>query len=256
MRLFRLTAATIFRRKAWVVCVFALLAMPFLLPVLSSAAEKPIISQPTRVLTAWGTLWICGLFWGLFTAARQGETNARFGLGDYFLTTGISPTRQLFEMWLAVFIYLVPFALIAAGICLVTATPADPGERSMWWATNGQYLVLFLLVVAPLLALAIAIASRFGAVAGFSFTLALSLYGLYGVGYLENMLSQEKNPLVHGLWLASPHYHLAEELTQRLSYKLGALPAQRFLALIAYFSAVLLVTAGFARLCFRGKSLA
>jgi len=255
MPLFRLTAATIFRRKAWVICVFALLAMPFLLPVLSSGQEKPVLIEPARVLTAWGTLWVCALFWGLFTAARQGETNTRFGLGDYFSTTGLSATRQLFELWLAVFIYVIPFTLIPALICLIAASPADPGERSMWWAANGQYMLIFLLMFAPLLALAIAAASRFGAVAGFCLTLVLSLYGLYGVGYLENMLSQQANPLLEALWLASPHYHLAA-LTPRLYYKLGVIPADRFAGLIVYFVAILMVYAGLARLCFRSKSMA
>ncbi len=255
MRLFRLTAATIFRRKAWAICVFALLAMPFLLPILSSAQEKPVLLQPARVLAAWGTLWVCALFWGLFTAAREGENNARSGLGDYFLTTGMTGTRQLFEIWLGVFIYLIPFTLIAASVCLFAASPADPGERGMWWASNGQYVVIFLLALAPLLALAIALASRFGTLAGFSVTLVLSVYGLYGVGYLENMLSQEANPLLEAVWLASPHYHLAE-LTPRLYYKLGAIPAGPFGGLVVYFGAILLAWAGLARLCFRSKSLA
>lgn len=255
MRLFRLTTATIFHRKAWALCLFAVLAMPFLLPLLSAAGEKPILLQPTRILTAWGTLWVCALFWGLFTAARQGETNARFGLGDYFLTCGLSGTRQLIEMWLAVFIYLIPLALCTAAICLIAARPADPLEQSMWWVVNLQYVILFLLVLAPLLLLAIAIASRFGAVAAFSFTLMLSLYGLYGVGYLENMLSQEPNSLLQALWIASPHYHFAD-LTPRLYFKLGAIPADRFAGLAAYFTAILLVYAGFSRLCFRSKSLA
>lgn len=97
MRLFRLTLATIFRRKAWAIFLLAVLVLPFALPLISSATEKPLLVQPARILAAWNTLWIGTLFWGLFTASRQGEDNARSGLGEYFQTTGVSASRQLFE---------------------------------------------------------------------------------------------------------------------------------------------------------------
>ena len=97
MRLFRLTLATIFHRKAWAICALAVIALPFVLPLISSATEKPILVQPARILAAWDTLWICTLLWGFFTAAREGEANARSGIGEYFLTTGVSATRQLFR---------------------------------------------------------------------------------------------------------------------------------------------------------------
>ena len=196
MRLFRLTLATIFQRKAWAICAFAVIALPFVLPMISSATEKPLLVQPARVQAAWGTLWVCALIWGLFTAAREGESNAKSGIGEYFLTTGVSATRQLFEIWLAVFCFVAPLAVIAALICQFAAAPGDPVERSMWWVLNGQYATLFLLVIAPLLALATALASRFGGITGFSVTLLITLYGLYGVGYLDNMLKIEENPML------------------------------------------------------------
>ena len=68
----------------------------------------------------------------------------------------------------------------------------------MWWVLNAQYAALFLLVIAPLLALATALASRFGGITGFSVTLLITLYGLYGVGYLDNMLKLEANPILRG----------------------------------------------------------
>ena len=252
MRLFRLTLATIFQRKAWAICALAVIALPFALPMISSATEKPILVQPARILAAWDTLWICALFWGLFTAAREGESNAKSGIGEYFLTTGMSATRQLFEIWLAVFCFVVPLTLIAALICQFAAAPADPLERSMWWVLNAQYVVLFLLVIAPLLALATALASRFGGITGFSVTLGITLYGLYGVGYLDNLLKLEQNSVLHHLWLFSPHYNFAD-LTQRLLFKSGALPAAAFWAMTAYFGGILAVYTGLSRLCFRTK---
>ena len=252
MRLFRLTFATIFQRKAWVLCALAVTVLPFALPMISSATEKPVLVQPARILAAWGTLWICTIVWGLFTAAREGEMNAKTGVGEYFQTTGVSGTRQLFEIWLAVFCYVLPLAVITAAICQFGAAPSDAAERGMWWTLNFQYLTLFLLVTGPLLALATAIASRFGGITGFAVTLGVALYGLYGVGYLENMLKLETNPLLHGVWLFSPHYSFAD-LTQRFLFKAGALPADAFRGMILYFAGILAVYAGLSRLCFRTK---
>lgn len=252
MRLFRLTFATILQRKAWAICAFAVIVLPFVLPEISSASEKPILLQPARIQAAWGTLLICSLFWGLFTAAREGETNAKTGVGEYFQTTGISPTRQLFEIWLAVFCFVAPLALLTAGICQFFAAPADPVEHAMWWTLNAQYTTLFLLVMGPLLAFAIAIASRFGGITGFTVTLLITIYGLYGVGFLESMLKVEKNPILHSVWLFSPHYHFAD-LTQRLYFKTGALPSAAFWNMILYFGGILAVYTGLSRLCFRTK---
>ena len=252
MRLFRLTFATILQRKAWAICAFAVIVLPFALPLISSATEKPILVQPARILAAWGTLWVCTLLWGLFTAAREGETNAKSGVGEYFQTTGMSATRQLFEIWLALFCFIAPLAIITAAICQFAAAPADPVERSMWWVLNLQYAALFLLVTGPLLALATALASRFGGITGFAVTLGIVLYGLYGVGYLDNMLKLEENPILHGVWLFSPHYRFAD-LTQRLYFKTGALPAGAFWSMALYFAGILAVYTGLSRICFRTK---
>lgn len=252
MRLFRLTFATIFQRKAWAICAFAVICLPFVMPLISSATEKPLLVQPARILAAWNTLWVCSLVWGLFTAAREGENNAKSGIGEYFLTTGVSATRQLFEIWLAVFCFIAPLTIITALICQFAAAPADPVEKSIWWVLNAQYAALFLLVIAPLLALSTALASRFGGITGFSVTLLITLYGLYGVGYLDQMLKLEANSILRGLWLFSPHYRFAD-LTQRLYFKTGALPAEAFVMMLLYFAGILGVYTGISRLCFRTK---
>lgn len=252
MRLFRLTLATIFQRKAWAICALAVIVMPFALPQVSSATEKPILLQPARILAAWGTLWTCTLLWGLFTAAKEGEKNAKSGIGEYFQTTGVSTTFQLFQIWLAVFCFVAPLAIITGLITQFAAAPAAANERAMWFTLNVQYVVLFLLVTGPLLALATALASRFGGIAGFTVTLMITLYGLYGVGYVEHMLQVEENPLLRGLWVYSPHYNFAD-LTQRLVFKRGSLPTDGFWNLILYFTGILAVYAGLSRLTFRAK---
>jgi len=254
MRLFRLTLATIFQRKAWIICAFAVVVLPFVLPLLSSATEKPHLLQPARIQATWAALWICTLVWGVFTAAKQGETNARSGVGEYFLTTGVTPIRQWFAIWLAIICFIVPLTLAAAAVTQFGARPSAAAERSMWWVMNLQYVSLFILVTTPLIALAVALASRFGSVAGFAATITLALYGLYGVGYLDHMLKLEENPVLQGVWLFSPQYRFAD-LTQRLYFKSGALPASAYLSMVGYYTGILAVLAGISAMMFRIRSM-
>jgi hypothetical protein len=132
MRLYRLTVATILQRKVWVIMSLVVVGLPFALPLLSSATEKPLLVQPARILAAWGALWFGTLVWGLYTAAQQGESNVRSGRGEYFLTTGVGSSRQLFELWLAIFSFVAPLALATAAICQFAASPSDPTELAGW----------------------------------------------------------------------------------------------------------------------------
>lgn len=211
--------------------------------------------QPARIQTAWATLFLCTMFWGFFSAARLGESNTQSGTGEYFKTCGLSATRQLFEIWLAVSTFIIPLALAAVAICLFAAMPSNADERNMWWLLNLQYFALFILVFTPLLALAIAIASRFGATCGFAVTFLITLYGLYGVGYLDQMLQIEANKILEAIWLYSPQYRYAD-LTQRLYFKTGALSGDVFANMFLYFTAILAITAGISRLCFRTNQTA
>lgn len=250
MRLYRLTSATLFRRKSWVICVFAVGILPFLLQYISSGTENPALLKPAIAQATWAMALLSAVFWGFFTAANQGESNARSGLGEYFLTTGVSAGRQLFEIWLSVLTYLAPLPFIAAAICILCASPALPDERSMWIATNFQYALLFLIVMAPLVALATSVASRFGSITGFLTSGALAIYGLYGVGYLKLLANLESNAVLKWIWETSPHYHFADP-TERLRYKLGAIAWDKFPLLLAYFGGIMLIHALISRLLFR-----
>ncbi len=255
MRLYRLTTATLFRRKSWVICAFAVGILPFLLQFISSGTENPALLKPAIAQATWAMALLSAIFWGFFTASKQGESNARSGLGEYFLTTGMSASRQLFEMWLSISTFLAPLPLLAAGICILFASPAQPDERSMWVATNLQYGILFLLVMAPLVALAAAVASRFGSITGFIASSSLALYGLYGVGYLKLLANLESTPLLKWVWASSPHYHFADP-TERLRYKLGAIAWDKFPLLLAYFGGILLIYAAISRMLFRVRATA
>ncbi|WP_193211064.1 hypothetical protein [Luteolibacter marinus] len=255
MRLYRLTAATLLRRKSWVVCAFVTGVMPFLLEKISSASENPALLKPAIAQATWAMALLSAIFWGFFTASKQGESNARSGMGEYFLTTGVSASRQLFEMWLAIFTFMVPLPLIATAVCIFAASPALPDERSMWIATNFQYCLLFLLAMAPLAALATATASRFGSITGFLASSGLAIFGLYGVGYLKLLANIEGSSVLKWIWAGSPHYHFADP-TERLRYKLGAISWEKFPLLLAYFGGILLIYAVISRLLFRVRSVA
>ncbi|GAA5484414.1 hypothetical protein [Haloferula sargassicola] len=255
MRLFKLTLTTIFRRKSWVICAFLVIVAPFILPQLSSGTENPTLIKPALAQAAWVMAWLCAAFWGYFAAAQTGEKLARTGLGEYFQTLGVSATRQLLETWLAIFTYVAPLGFAAAVVSILAASPGDPTERSMWMATNFQYAVLFAAVVAPLIALAIACASRFGAITGFLVSSGLSFYGLYGVGYVKQLVSVENNAILQWLWSASPHYHFADP-TERLRYKLGAIEWSQFPLLLGYFAGIALLYLAISRLVFRVRATA
>lgn len=255
MRLFRLTLSTIFQRKSWVVGLFMVAVLPFLLPQISSATENPVLTKPAIAQATWAMAWLAAILWGFFTAARQGESNVRSGLGEYFQTNGVSPTRQMLEMWLAVFCFVAPLGLIAAGVCILAASPSLPDERSMWLATNLQFAVLYILTIAPLLALALSVASRFGGITGFATSAFLAIYGLYGVGYMKMLLQLEGNRILQWLWTASPHYHFADA-TDRLRYKQGAIDSEKFPLFLAYFGGIFLVYIALSRLVFRARATA
>ena len=167
----------------------------------------------------------------------------------------MSATRQLAEIWAAVLVYVAPLGIAAALVTIFAASPARPDERSMWLANNLQYAVLFVIVISPLVALAIAVASRFGGITGFLTTASICVYGLYGVGYMKMLLNIEQNSLLSWLWNISPHYHFADP-TERLRYKLGAIEWAEFPTLVAYFVGILLLYSALSRAIFRVKAAA
>ena len=117
---------------------------------------------------------------------------------------------------------------------------------------NLQFAVLFLLTIGPLALLGVGISSRFGALVGYVLPTSLCLYGLYGVGYLDNMLKLEPNPMLRAIWTYSPHYRYSD-LTQRLYFKSGPLPGYAFQLMVFYFIGIAAVIAVIARLCFKTK---
>ena len=254
MRPFKLTMTTLFARKGWILAWTAALGLPLTLPYLTPWEANVKLLEPARAQVAWSTAWLVAILWTLTQSARFGEANSRTGIGAYFCSAGISRISQLFQIWAATMIYLLPVVGIAVAVCLIGAMPANPEEAGLWVATNFQYAALFLLTVAPLALLAVALGSRFGALVGYVSPVFLCLYGLYGVGYLGQMIKLRDNALLEWLYALSPHYHLAD-LTPRLVFKMGSYPGDVFTSLVVYFIGLTLVLGVAASSLFRTDPL-
>lgn len=252
MQLYRLTLATMLQRKVWIIALLCALVLPIILPYLTPYESNPSLIEPARAQAAWICLWVVTIAWVFFQAARFGDDTARSGLGAYFLSAGVSRVSQMMQIWLACLTFLLPLVAITLGLCLIGAMPSGVSQAGMWVATNMQYAALFLLVTMPLVMLAAAIGSRFGSTIGYLVPLCLSVYGMYGVGYLAMMTTVQNNVLLDWLYVVSPHYHLAD-LTPRLVFRHGSMLGSEFLHLVAYFVGIKLVLSMISTLCFQAK---
>ena len=255
MDLFKLTLSTLIARKMWFVVLVAAIVTPIVFPLFTPHETNTTLIQPARAQSAWTFTWIIGIVWTLSQAARFGESNSRTGIGAYFRSQGVGPFRQMFGIWGAIMIFLIPVVAIAIGTCLLFAMPGDSTEATMWVWTNLQFAALFTLTIGPLALLGVGLASRFGSLIGYVVPTSLCLYGLYGVNFLEMTIRQRgSNKLLEWIYAFSPQYHLAD-LTERLVWKMCHLAAPEFLGFLTYFLAITLVIGCFATLLFRTDPL-
>lgn len=241
------------QRKVWIIALFCALVLPIVLPYLTPYESNPSLIEPARAQAAWGCLWVVTIAWLFFQAARFGDDTARSGLGAYFLSSGVSGLSQMMQIWLACLSFLLPLVLVALAVCFIGAMPSDSAQAQMWVATNLQYAALFLLVVTPLMMVAVSVGSRFGSTVGYLIPLCMSIYGMYGVGYLAMMTDAQSNLLLDWLYVVSPHYHLAD-LTPRLVFKHGSMLGSEFLQLVIYFAGIKMVLAMLSTLTFQPKA--
>lgn len=243
MELYKLTLVSILTRKTFAIFAILLLALPFVLPVMTPWESKPSLLEPARAQMSWMLLWAAAIGWLLFQGATIGDRWSSHGILEYFKTLGFSKRRQMMQMWLSCFTVFGGMILITFVISTFTAMPGDALEARHWLITNLQYLLLFILVVAPLLILSISLGTRFNGAAAYAITIGLALYGLFGIGYLEVFLADNKNVFLNLLYLVSPHYHLSD-LTSRLVFKLGAVPWSELGRIATYLGGIALVTVG------------
>jgi hypothetical protein len=252
MNLYKLTLATIVTRKTFVIFAVLFLLLPLLMPLLTPWEEKPQLLEPARAQTAWSMLWLLALGWLFYQGASFGDKWASRGVLEYLKTLGTGRISQLMQIWLSCLTPFVGFVVGVVAISLLFAMPADPTESKMWVATNLQYAFLFMLVVAPLVLVAIALGTRINATAAYVITGMLAFYGLFGIGYLDFFLSRTDHAFFDFIYLISPHYHLAD-LTNRLVFKLGALGTSTFVNSSLYLAGLGLLLAGVSCVLYREK---
>ncbi|MEM9282314.1 MAG: hypothetical protein AAGA96_10835 [Verrucomicrobiota bacterium] len=250
MELYKLTLASILTRKTFLIFALLLLTLPFVLPLMTPWETKPTLLEPARAQAAWTLLWITALGWLLFQGATIGDRLSSHGILEYFKTLGVSRRKQITQLWLSCFVVFSGMTLITFVISTFTAMPGDPIEARHWLITNLQYLFLFFLVVAPLLFFAIALGTRLNGAAAFAVTVALGLYGLFGIGQLEVFLADNKNTFLNIVYIISPHYHLSD-LTSRLVFKLGAVPWSDLAQIAAYLGGLAVIMIGVSYPLFR-----
>lgn len=250
MELYKLTLASIVTRKTFVIFAALLLALPFVLPLLTPWETKPTLLEPARAQTAWVLLWITAVGWLLFQGATIGDRWSSHGILEYFKTVGVSRGGQIGQIFLSCFTVFIGFVAIAFAISTFTAMPGDPVESKHWLAMNVQYAFLFLLVTAPLLVLAICLGTRINGAAAYAITAGLALYGLFGISYLEVFLADNYSTMLNLVYIFSPHYHLSD-LTSRLVFKLGSIPMVDLMKIAVYLGGLGLLTLGISFKLFR-----
>ena len=252
MKLYQLAIQTLIHQKTWVVAAILLVVAPWVLPHFTPIEYNRGLLEPARAQAAWGISWFLALTWGMFHIAQLGDHFRKSGLASYFKVQGVNSIQQLGQCALVILTMLTPLALCSCLICIIGACPKNPIEAQHWIFLNLQSVLLFLLILTPVLLYVYALSSRFGSTAGFSFGLGLMVYGMWGVGLLESMLSVRPSPLMETLWTLSPHYHLGD-MTPRFVFKMGAVAAGDYMQLLGYFTILLALTCGATFLTYRSQ---
>lgn len=214
-------AGLLVRGSCWLLIGGALL-FAWVAPLLTPWQENPQILQPARAQAAWLYAWLALFAWLPFQAAALGRRLQSTGMLEFHRARGLSPASQWLQISGAVMAWMFLLALAAGLICVVMCRPKHPGEAQLWLGLVLQYGALYSLVAAPLVMLGVAIGTRAGEVIAFLAPAFLLFLGLFGAAWLEPVLAAGSSTLHRLLWLALPHYHLAD-LTPRLVFKMGPL---------------------------------
>jgi len=132
----------------------------------------------------------------------------------------------------AVTVWMLAIGLLASVVAVGFCLPSHSPEAALWIQVVLQYLTLYCLTGAPLLLLGVALGTRSSEVLAFLVPVGLLFCGIFGGRWLAPILADSESPLFKLLWLVLPHYHLAD-LTPRLVFKMGPLPAAAFVQTVA-----------------------
>ena len=204
----------------------------WLAPLIAPWEENPQILQPARAQAVWGYAWLALLTWLPFQAAALGHRLRTEGMLEHEHAAGTGRLSLWLQLGGAILVWLVALALLAALLSGIWCLPARAGEAGLWLQLVGQYTALYLLCAVPLVLLAVALGTRTAEVIAFLVPTGLLVTGLFGAAWLAPLLGGSSSELLQSIWLAVPHYHLAD-LTPRLVFKMGPLASADFLTAAA-----------------------
>lgn len=225
--LFRLSLSALAGRGSCWLLVPGALAFAWVAPLLTPWEENPQILQPARAQAAWIYAWLMLFTWLPFQASALGHRMRKEGMLEHLHAAGTGKASQCLQLTAAILVWMAAIVIAAAAICLTVTMPRRPEEAKMWTETVLQYSLLYSLCAAPLLLLATALGTRTAEVIAFLLPVGLLFTGLFGAAWLAPVLGGSEADTLKSLWLALPHYHLAD-LTPRLVFKMGPLPAEAF----------------------------
>lgn len=227
--LFRLSLADLMGRGSCWLLLGGAVVFAWLAPLLTPWEENPQIFQPARAQAAWFYAWLALFTWLPFQAAALGHRLRSQGMLEHLRAAGKSAVSLWLQLSAAVLVWMFAVMAIAAAVCLGYCMPAKPGEAELWVQLVGQYAALYAICAVPLLLLGVALGTRTAEVIAFLVPVGLLFVGLFGAAWLAPLLGGADSDAVKSIWLALPHYHLAD-LTPRLVFKMGPLPTSNFIA--------------------------
>ncbi len=216
----------IVRGSCWLLLAGAF-AFAWAMPLLTPWDENPQILQPARAQAAWTYAWLALFTWLPYQTATLGRRLRVDGLLEFHRARGRHPHSLWLQAAAAPILWLVVIALAASVVCVTLCLPKNPAEAQLWYYLVAQYAVLYVTVGTPLILLGLALGTCAGDVIAFCVPIFLLFLGLMAASWLEPMLAGSSALLHRWLWLALPHYHLAD-LTPRLVFKMGHLPVADF----------------------------
>jgi hypothetical protein len=241
--IFLLHIRQIFRENDWILPLLLLALAAIVGSSLAPSNEDPALRFSARTQTIWITAWLCSIFWVGFVSAKIGSFQRTKGLREFWKALGISDAGYYLSLLaIPVICNSFIFGLAAFLTFFVGHTPEVP--VSEWACVNAQAVLFAVLAQTSVMALILAITNLLDTAPAFTCGLLINLYGLYGIGAVDQVRSG-KDPLLSSaaelLWTVGPHLHFADFLP-RLTFGWGALPGKPFLFAGLYLTAILLVS--------------
>lgn len=220
----------IVRGSCWLMLIGAAL-FTWIAPLLTPWEEHPHILQPARAQAAWVYAWAMLFTWLPFQASALGHRVRCEGMLEHLYTGGTGRISQCLQLSAAILVWMFALLLIVVIFCLTWTLPKRPEEAQMWTTLVFQYASTYCICAAPLLVLAVALGTLTAEIIAFMVPTCLLFMGLFGSAWLAPILGGSDSITLQFLWLALPHYHLAD-LTPRLVFKMGPLPLADYLGVI------------------------